>query len=91
MYFYVYGCLFACLLACLHVGTMHACTMYMPSVLRDQKRASGLLKLQMVLNYHVDARNQTLVLCNCSKCSYPHLLRKTVFQYTENSKDLNEI
>jgi hypothetical protein len=46
-------------------------TAYAPDTQRDQKRESDCLELelQMVVSHHVDAGNQTQVLCKSNKCS----------------------
>jgi hypothetical protein len=56
---YEYGC-FACMYA-----WAHTC-----SALGGQKKVSGLLELelQMVVNYHVGAENQTQVLQKSNQC-----------------------
>lgn len=43
---------------CLHV---YQCTMYVSDVHRDQKRALDTLKLEVVVNHHVDTGNQTSI------------------------------
>lgn len=44
---------------------MSMCTTQVPCALKDQKRASGSLRLelQMAVSRYVDAGNQTWVLC----------------------------
>lgn len=52
---------------CLH----YVSVVYVPGPHRNQKRASGLLKLelQVFLNHHVVFGNQTWVLCKSNMCS----------------------
>jgi hypothetical protein len=60
--FYVYGCFW------LHICL---CAMYMPGAKGGQKRAPDPLELefQMVVTYHVGARNQKQVIWKSSQCS----------------------
>lgn len=46
------------------------CTICLPGALGEQRRALDTLELelQVIVNCHLDSRNQTQVLCKSNKC-----------------------